>query len=136
MEEGPTQAEQDERASYRLIKDHLNGVKNVKFEVLVTTFKDCQEADDVYKLGICVFGMRYLLGREHNKSVNDEYISMVEGLPFFYSLPWGNINWTEAYASLSVNSLKYYGSQHIKLEKEDVLQKVAKYMLSGNMHAF
>ena len=135
MEDGPSKEEQNERRSDRLIKDYLNGVSNAKFDALISAFKTCQDPNDAYKLGLCVFVLGYLLGLEHNKAVNDKYLYMVEDLPFFYSLPWGNISWAETMSSLSVNLLRYYKRVKEKSLKENVLQKEAKYSLSGNLHA-
>ena len=135
MEDGPTAEEQNERRSDRLVTDHLNGVRNAKFEVLTNAFKTCQDPEDAYKLGLCVFVIGYLLGVEHNRVINDKYLYMVEDLPFFYSLPWGNITWTETFSALSVDMKRYCLKQKDKSANENILQKEAKYSLPGNLHA-
>jgi len=135
MEDGPSTEEQNDRRSDRLITDYLNDVSNVRFDVLINAFRTCQDPNDAYKLGLCVFVLGYLLGLEHNKAINDKYLYMVEDLPFFYSLPWGNISWAETMSSLSVNLLRYYKRVKEKSLKANVLQKEAKYSLSGNLHA-
>ena len=137
-EDGPTKAEQDERNNDRLITDHLNGVAGSKLSALINAFTICRSPDDAFKLGLLVFVYGYLLGQPANKAIEErwqKFLYIVQDLPFFFKMPWGNLSWAETYSSLSVNLRRYHETLQKKLkDKPDVAQKEAKYTLTGNLH--
>ena len=108
--------------------------RRVKMNASDENFNTCQNSDDAFNLDLCVFVMEYILRLEHNKSIEDKYLHMVENLPFFYSLPWENITWTETCASLSVDLSNYCDNFQNKLGNDIIEQKEVKYTLTRNLH--
>ncbi|KAM6598051.1 hypothetical protein CsatA_008575 [Cannabis sativa] len=115
---GPTEAEVSERAtSDRLIVEYFNGDPSISIGRLRNVFESCTEKDDCYKLGLVLFVMGVLTGKEEKNLVPPFIIRMVEDLPFFYNYPWGKI---------SFNLLKDTWSKDFVQKKKHMDEKIVK----------
>ncbi|XP_060965676.1 uncharacterized protein LOC133034581 [Cannabis sativa] len=115
---GPTEAEVSERAtSDRLIVEYFNGDPSISIGRLRSVFESCTEKDDCYKLGLVLFVMGVLTGKEEKNLVPPFIIRMVEDLPFFYNYPWGKI---------SFNLLKDTWSKDFVQKKKHMDEKIVK----------
>ncbi|XP_030497718.2 uncharacterized protein LOC115713376 [Cannabis sativa] len=93
---GPTEEDIEEKGSSgRLIIENFNGNPSISFGQLRRVFESCTKVDDVYKLGMALFVMGVLTGKEEKTVVPPFVIRMVDNLPFFYEYPWGKISHTK-----------------------------------------
>ncbi|KAM6564141.1 hypothetical protein CsatB_024139 [Cannabis sativa] len=124
---GPTEEDiKQNGSSDRLIQEYFNGSASITFGQLRRVFESCTEADDVYKLGMALFVMGVLTGKEEKTAVPPFVIRMVDNLPFFYEYPWGKISYTKLMESCNKDYLDVKNKMLKKIEK-GVTQKEAKY---------
>ncbi|KAM6543002.1 hypothetical protein CsatB_007449 [Cannabis sativa] len=127
----PTEEDIKEKGSSdRLIMEYFNGNPSISFGQLRRVFESCTEVDDVYKLGMALFVMGVLTGKEEKNVVPPFVIRMVDNLPFFYEYPWGKISYTKLMETCNKDYLDVKNKMLKKIEK-GVTQKEAKYSSYG-----
>ena len=128
---GPTEEDiKQNGSSDRLIQEYFNGSASITFGQLRRVFESCTEADDVYKLGMALFVMGVLTGKEEKTDVSPFVIRMVDNLPFFYEYPWGKISYTKLMETCNKDYVNVKNKMLKKIEK-GVTQKEAKYSAYG-----
>ncbi|KAM6557382.1 hypothetical protein CsatB_004401 [Cannabis sativa] len=130
---GPTEEEKAAQVarsgSDRLINKYFNRSDSVKTEALQLQFTNCQNPEDLYKLGLCLFVESVLLGREANALITPHFIRYVEDLEFFFRIPWGKHSFARLMHSLQKDMLKQKANYEKKLSSD--VQHECKYTAYG-----
>ncbi|XP_060969080.1 uncharacterized protein LOC133036585 [Cannabis sativa] len=130
---GPTEEEKAAQVarsgSDRLINKYFNRSDSVKTEALQLQFTNCQNPEDLYKLGLCLFVESVLLGREANALITPHIIRYVEDLEFFFRIPWGKHSFARLMHSLQKDMLKQKANYEKKLSSD--VQHECKYTAYG-----
>ncbi|BBG99620.1 hypothetical protein Prudu_009366 [Prunus dulcis] len=74
--------------------------KSVKLLELEKAFLECDDADDVFKLGFIYFAVFVLLGSEKHVHIDMRYLKLAEDLEDFGNYPWGAVCYAKTNASL------------------------------------
>ncbi|KAM6545539.1 hypothetical protein CsatB_026275 [Cannabis sativa] len=130
---GPTEEEKAAQVARsrldRLINKYFNRSDSVKTEALQLQFTNCQNPEDLYKLGLCLFVESVLLGREANALITPHIIRYVEDLEFFFRIPWGKHSFARLMHSLQKDMLKQKANYEKKLSSD--VQHECKYTAYG-----
>ncbi|XP_060958272.1 uncharacterized protein LOC115696517 [Cannabis sativa] len=130
---GPTEEEKAAQVarsgSDRLINRYFNRSDSVKTEALQLQFTNCQNPEDLYKLGLCLFVESVLLGREANALITPHILRYVEDLEFFFRIPWGKHSFARLMHSLQKDMLKQKANYEKKLSSD--VQHECKYTAYG-----
>ncbi|KAM6586667.1 hypothetical protein CsatA_009272 [Cannabis sativa] len=130
---GPTEEEKATQVarsgSDRLINKYFNWSDSVKTEALQDRFTNCQNPEDLYKLGLCLFVESVLLGREANALITPHILRYVEDLEFFFRIPWGKHSFSRLMHSLQKDMLKQKANYEKKLSLD--VQHECKYTAYG-----
>ncbi|XP_060959510.1 uncharacterized protein LOC115703779 [Cannabis sativa] len=128
---GPIEKDIKEKGSSdRLIMEYFNGNPSISFGQMRRVFESCIEVDDVYKLGMALFVMGVLTGKEEKIVVPPFVIRMVDNLPFFYEYPWGKILYTKLMETCNKDYVDVKNKM-LKKIKKGVTQKESKYSSYG-----
>ncbi|XP_060970027.1 uncharacterized protein LOC133037186 isoform X2 [Cannabis sativa] len=130
---GPTEEEKAAQVarsgSDRLINKYFNRSDSVKTEALQLQFTNCQNPEDLYKLGLCLFVESVLLGLEANALITPHILRYVEDLEFFFRIPWGKHSFARLMHSLQKDMLKQNANYEKKLSSD--VQHECKYTAYG-----
>ena len=74
--------------------------KAVNLLELEKAFLDCDDVDDVFKLGFLYFAVFVLLGSEKHVHIDMRYLKLAEDLEDFGKYPWGAVSYAKTNASL------------------------------------
>uniref|UniRef100_A0A803QK51 DUF1985 domain-containing protein n=1 Tax=Cannabis sativa TaxID=3483 RepID=A0A803QK51_CANSA len=110
----------------RLIVEYFNGDPSMSFSQLRRVFESCIEADDVYKLGIALFAMSVLSGKEEKTIILPFMIKMAYNFEFFYEYWWGKIAFNKLIETCNKYFIDVKNHMNKKIEKR-TSQKEAKY---------
>ncbi|KAM6560025.1 hypothetical protein CsatA_029264 [Cannabis sativa] len=104
---GPTEEEIKEKgSSNQLIMEYFNSNPSISLGQLCRVFESCTKVDDVYKLGMALFVMGILTGKEEKTFVPPFVIRMVDNLPFFYEYHVGFCALNKTHYNLIVINLR------------------------------
>ncbi|KAI5342314.1 hypothetical protein L3X38_010189 [Prunus dulcis] len=74
--------------------------KAVNLLELEKAFLECDDVDDVFKLGFLYFAVFVLLGSEKHVHIDTRYLKLAEDLEEFGKYPWGAVSYAKTNASL------------------------------------
>ncbi|BBN70236.1 hypothetical protein Prudu_1448S001000 [Prunus dulcis] len=74
--------------------------KTVNLLELEKAFLECDDVDDVLKLGFVYFAVFVLLGSEKHVHIDMRYLKLAEDLEDFGKYPWGAVSYAKTNASL------------------------------------
>ncbi|XP_020416850.1 uncharacterized protein LOC109948402 isoform X2 [Prunus persica] len=74
--------------------------KAVNLLELEKAFLECDDVDDVFKLGFVYFAVFVLLGSEKHVHIDMRYLKLAEDLEDFGKYPWGAVSYAKTNASL------------------------------------
>ncbi|BBG93953.1 DNA glycosylase superfamily protein [Prunus dulcis] len=74
--------------------------KAVNLLELEKAFLECDDVDDVFKLGFLYFAVFVLLGSEKHVHIDMRYLKLAEDLEEFGKYPWGAVSYAKTNASL------------------------------------
>ncbi|XP_034198168.1 uncharacterized protein LOC117613705 [Prunus dulcis] len=74
--------------------------KAVNLLELEKAFLECDDVDDVFKLGFLYFAVFVLLGSEKHVHIDMRYLKLAEDLEDFGKYPWGAVSYAKTNASL------------------------------------
>ncbi|XP_034217991.1 uncharacterized protein LOC117629575 [Prunus dulcis] len=74
--------------------------KTVNLLELEKAFLECDDVDDVFKLGFVYFAVFVLLGSKKHVHIDMRYLKLAEDLEDFGKYPWGAVSYAKTNASL------------------------------------
>ncbi|PON50136.1 hypothetical protein TorRG33x02_315590 [Trema orientale] len=98
--------------SMRLRETYLNNEANVRSGELEAAFLNCEEKEDIWKLGLCYLVDGLLMAHESSTKILMDMLSFVENEEDFFNYPWGR----RSYERTSVYALDYLKSLVLSLE--------------------
>ncbi|KAB2597314.1 hypothetical protein D8674_000234 [Pyrus ussuriensis x Pyrus communis] len=69
-------------------------------------FKQCEDEDDVLKMGLVYFAEGALIGAKSNVSVNLEYLDLVKDMDRFNTYSWGAISFEQLQDNLCFAAIR------------------------------
>ncbi|PON34062.1 hypothetical protein PanWU01x14_347620 [Parasponia andersonii] len=76
-------------SSMRLRETYLNNAANMRSGELEAAFLNCEEKEDVWKLGLCYLVDGLLMVQESSTKIIMDMLSFVENEEDFFNYPWG-----------------------------------------------
>ncbi|PON36494.1 hypothetical protein PanWU01x14_328030 [Parasponia andersonii] len=117
-------------SSMRLRETHLNNEANVRFCELDTSFLNCEEKEDVWKLGLCYLVDGLLMAHESSTKILMDMLSFVENEEDFFNYLWGRQSYERTFPSLN-NDMMHQMENYLQKMKKNKKAKEAKYTVYG-----
>ncbi|PON62407.1 Ulp1 protease family, C-terminal catalytic domain containing protein [Parasponia andersonii] len=117
-------------SSMRLRETYLNNAANVRSCELEAAFLNCEEKEDVWKLGLCYLVDGLLMAQESSTKIMMDMLSFVENEEEFFNYPWGRRSYERTFPSLNKDML-HQRENYIQKMKNNKKDKEAKYTVYG-----
>ncbi|PON51358.1 hypothetical protein PanWU01x14_217250, partial [Parasponia andersonii] len=88
-------------SSMRLRETYLNNAAFVRSGELEAAFLNCEEKEDVWKLGLCYLVDGLLMAQESSTKIMMDMLSIVENEEEFFNYPWGRRSYERTFPSLN-----------------------------------
>ncbi|PON78035.1 Ulp1 protease family, C-terminal catalytic domain containing protein [Parasponia andersonii] len=117
-------------SSMRLMETYLNNVTNVRSGELEAIFLNCEDKEDVWKLGLCYLVDGLLMAQESNTKIMMDMLSFVENEEDFFNYPWGRRSYERTFPSLN-KDMMHQRKNYLQKIKNNKKAKEAKYTVYG-----
>lgn len=116
--------------SMRLRETYLNNEANVRSGELEAAFVNCEEKEDVWKLGLCYLVDGLLMAQESSTKILMDMLSFVENEEDFFNYPWGRRSYERTFHSLNKDMMHQRENYLLKMKKNKKA-KEAQYTVYG-----
>ncbi|PON65886.1 Ulp1 protease family, C-terminal catalytic domain containing protein [Parasponia andersonii] len=113
-------------SSMRLRETYLNNAANVRSGELEAAFLNCEEKEDVWKLGLYYLVDRLLMVQESSTKIMMDMLSFVENEEDFFNYPWGRRSYERMFPSLN-RDMMHQRENYLQKMKNNKKAKEAKY---------
>ena len=117
-------------ASTRLRETYLNNEAMVRSGELEAAFVNCEEKEDVWKLGLCYLVDGLLMAQESGTKIQMDMLSFVENEEDFFNYPWGRRSYERTFYSLN-KDMNRQRENYINKIKKNKKEKEAQYTVYG-----
>ncbi|PON34685.1 hypothetical protein PanWU01x14_342370 [Parasponia andersonii] len=117
-------------SSMRLRETYLNNTANVRSGELEAAFLNCEEKEDVWKLGLCYSVDGLLMTQESSTKIMMDMLSFVENEEEFFNYPWGRRSYERTFPSLN-KDMMHQRENYLEKMKNNKKDKEAKYTVYG-----
>ncbi|PON57913.1 Ulp1 protease family, C-terminal catalytic domain containing protein [Parasponia andersonii] len=117
-------------SSMRLRETYLNNKANVRSSELEAAFLNCEEKEDVRKLGFCYLVDGLLMAQESSTKILMDMLYFVENEEDFFNYPWGRRSYERTFPSLN-KDMMYQRENYLQKMKKNKKAKEAKYTVYG-----